>query len=504
MVEVLPIRVLRDEDTLLFGNLNVSLGKLLRGGLAVASGIVISAPSLKLKTSLEHFDFGHKEIFEQSLELVKKDLKNTPVPENLIKEASGHRYFLDGEELTSLKELWFRLLTSWLDQIKSRLWQEGFTKGLTENLEPKGVIFVKDVTAFGEAYFDSFQDDVIINIKRGKCDPTHLKQLSELVILANKKLFVPHTYEWILDRGIKIVKIKPFTPIEKILPITALKNEKEVESVLTTVKTYVDMSKGFTVEKQVDGVFISSEKIFNLNSPKESFEELTFKIVEAASSFPHNPVLVKLADFPSSMGGVRGALRLSHQDNLFNPLVEAILYARNKHRYITFDGGQRMGHLNVHIVIPFVRTAVEFLELKRKLATKKLIRKNSLQIWLEIAVPENILNLEEYLLGGVDGVILNLDEIVSFLNGFDKEQEEVSFYKKEVKGLINFLEDSLKLLHKSGVKFLSSGNLSLYPEILEFLVEKGVFGIIVERYEAQSIKQLVHQVEKKIILKHSI
>ena len=126
-----------------------------------------------------------------------------------------------------------------------------------------------------------------------------------------------------------------------------------------------------------------------------------------------------------------------------------------------------------------------------------------MQLWLEIAVPENIVNLEDYLVAGLDGIVLNLDELISHLNGFDASHEELLFYKNEAKALMSFLEDGLKLLHKSKIPFIAYGTLSLYPQVLEFLTEKGVFGIVVERYEVSSAHELLHQTERRLILRRS-
>lgn len=503
MIEVLPIKVLTQEDTLIFGSLNVALGKLSRAGLPVASGIVVTPPNLKLKTILEHHDFGSREVFEQNLTLVKKEINAIAVPEILKKEAGKHNHFLVNQKLIkSTKDLWLLLLSIWIDQIKVRLWKDGFYKGITEGLEPQIVIFVKKVEALGNAYFDPIQDDTVINVKQGKLHPNDLRKLDQVVKEANKKLFIPHEYEWIVDDGIKLTGIKPFTQ-SHIYPDVSIQHtqyvplrgngvykEEKVDKVKSAVKVFLDLSTGLVVEREVDGVYIASEKIFDLNKPRDSFEDLVFKLVESATTFPDLPVLFKLADKSEGMGKVRGTLRLLHQKSLFDPMVDALDFIRHKR-----------GLTNVHIVIPFVRGVNEFLQIKRELAVKKLSRKNSLELWMEVAVPENIINLEDYLVAGLDGVILNLDELVSFMNGFDNTQEEMTFYKKEVNGLLKFLEDSLKLLHKSKIPFIAAGTLSLYPQVLEFLVEKGVYGIVAERYEAPSAKDLLHQTEKRVILK---
>lgn len=499
MIEVLPIKHIRDEDGLIFGLLNVALGKLARVGFPVANGIVVTAPEIHLKTVLEHFDYTHKEIFEQTLILVKKEIEKTPVPEILIREPKSHNKFLLGSQATpgSVKQLWIALLYEWLEEIKKRLWQDGFYPGVAQNLEPKLVIFIKKLDAFGFAYFDPLQDDVVINIQKGKLHPNDKRKLFEMVQAANKKLFIPHEYEWIFDKGLKLSGVKPYTPVPVILSetkdLSRMRDPNKDDKMKSTIKVFLDLSKGLVIERDVDGIYISSEKIFDLNKPQNSFEELLFKLVECAKTFPDSPVLLKLADMSEGMGKVRGALRLIHQSSLLDPLCEAVLFARNKKEL-----------RNIHIVIPFVRGVNELIQLKQELAVKKLIRKNNLQVWLELAVPENVINLEDYLIQGVDGVVLNLDELSAHFAGYDHNSQDVSFYKHEVSGLLKFLEDGIKLLHKSKIPFIAYGSLSLNPEVLDFLIEKGIYGLVVERFEAPSAKELLHQVERRVILRKTI
>src|SRR3990167_3207703 len=510
MVEILPIKVLTDEDAPIFGRLNVSLGKLERTGLPVGSGVVITAPNLHLKTVLEHFDFGHKEVFEQSLALVKKEINSTPIPEILGKELGKHRsYFLDGQIIKNAKNLWLALLNIWLEEIKTRLWKEGFQKGITEGLRPQTVFFIKKVESSGLVYFDPLSDDSIINVGLGKPHANDLRKIHDLVLEANKKLFIPHEYDWIVDRGVKLTGIKPYTlPVipanagiytnkqsfstNKWIPFRRTSDQVRDDIKKSTVKIFLDLSNGLVVDKEADGVFIASEKIFDLNKPRDSFENLVFKLVESSLSFPHSPILLKLADISEGMGKVRGSLRLLHQKSLFDPMIQALDFVRHK-----------KGLLNIHIVVPFVRGVNEFLQIKRELAVNKLNRKNSLQLWMEIATPENIVNLEDYLVVGLDGIILNLDELVGNFGGFDVSEQELTLYKNEVDGLLKFLEDALKLLHKSKIPFIAYGSLTLNPKVLDFLIEKGVLGMVVERFEVPSIHDLLRQVEKRMILRKS-
>jgi|GEM_PF-1830895 hypothetical protein len=497
MIEILPIRLLTEEDSLIFGSLNVALGKLARLDIPVAPGIVITPPHLKLKTALEHFDFGKKEIFQQTLVLVKKEIYSVPIPEILAKETGKHKMFLlEGKKIKGIKALWEALLDSWIEQLKTRLWEEGFHTGITDNLGAKAAFFIKNPECLVSSYEDNLQDDVYVNTKSGKAHPMDIKKIVELTELANKKLFIPNQYEWITDGGVKLVGIKPYTPSPEVIAsgvtssLPATPDSQSSKSQSAAVKVFFDLSAGLTIEKDVDGIYISSEKLFDLNRPHESFDKLIFQLVESAISFPDAPVLLKLADMSEGMGKIRGTLRLLHQQSLLNPLLDVLDFARHKKSL-----------QNVHIVIPFVRGVSELFKIKRELVTKKLMRKASLQYFMEAAIPENIINLEDYLLAGIDGIVLNLDELIAHLNGFDPAEAELSGYKNEVEGLIRFLDDGIRLLHKSKIPFIAYGSLSLYPKVLEFLVEKGVYGIVAERYEAHSAKNLLHQVEKRIILR---
>ena len=504
MIEILPIRLLRDEDALIFGSLNVSLAKLQRGNLPISSGVVVTPPNLHLRTILEHYDFGSKEIFQQSLTLVKKELASIPIPANLQDELKGHKeFFINNKFIDSLKNVWLVLLETWIEEIRNRLWKDGFKFDITENLEPQIISFVKKIKAFGTVFDEG--EEITIVVTRGQLEPSHRKNLGDITREANKKLFIPHTYEWILEEEIKLVRILPYTSVvnqtvNKTPEVKIKTSGVVVTQNKSTVKVFSDLSNGFVVEQDVDGIYIASEKIFDLNKAVDSFEELVFKIVEVAVTFPDVPVLVKLADqsegLPAGrqgMGSVRGTLKLLHQKSLLDPLLEAIDFARHK-KSLT----------NVHLVIPFVRSPKELMDIKRELSIKKLMRKTSLQQWLEIAVPENILNLEQYLVTGIDGVVLNLDELIGYLNGFDGSQEDLMFYKNEVGGLLKFLEDGIKIINKSKVPFIAVGSLIFNPKVLEFSVEKGVYGVVVERYEAHSVHDLLHQTEKRMILRKSV
>ena len=119
---------------------------------------------------------------------------------------------------------------------------------------------------------------------------------------------------------------------------------------------------------------------------------------------------------------------------------------------------------------------------------------------MEFKVPENFINLERYLKVGFDGAILDLDFLQKSLGGYELEEGE--FYKKQVQTLIKFLEPIFKIFHQHEIPVLAKGCLNLYPDILEFLIEKGVWGIVVNTaLEAESAPDHLSWVEKRMVMK---
>lgn len=476
MVDILPIEKLRDEDVPLFGSGNVNLAKLAQSGIAVEDGVVVTAPDIRLRTLLKYFDLKNKEIFEQSLTVIKSEIKKIEVPSELDGVLSRKKIKSD--------KIWQELLSIWLEEIRKRVWSEGLSSGVALNLSAQIIFFPKKITASGKSFIDSSKE-VVTEVSRGKLDERYNSELKELVVKGDRVLFLPYIYYWVIDSGkLRIVKVRAYTPN----PDQEIKvedwgemEEKKEPRLKSGVKVFLDISEGMVTKEGIDGVYLQSEKIPN-------FEEKIFKLVDAATLDPDNTVLFKLSDEIEQKGGVRGTLRLIHQSSLLKKDVEALLFARNK---------KNLG--NVSVVVPYVRSSDEFLQIKRDLAALGVSRKGSLKLWLELCVPENIINLEEYTVAGLDGVVINLDELSSLIGGFDPEVPESVFYSKQIKALLKLLEDKLKYLHSQRIPFLVTGALSLHDEVLAFLISKGVYAIVASLNYAESLDEHLRFMEKRVI-----
>ena len=209
---------------------------------------------------------------------------------------------------------------------------------------------------------------------------------------------------------------------------------------------------------------------------------MRFRIVKM-----NKPVIYKLPDIKDQ--GIEGAARLIHDKKLLDKASEAYLFARNKKDL-----------LNLELGVPYLRSSDELLQLKRELAVRGITRKGTLKLWMEAAVPENVINLEDYLTVGIDGVILNLDKLQELLGGY--KTQDGGYYNRQVGALIKFIKPLFKTVHKVKIPVLVKGELTLHPDILELVIEEGTFGVVVNTLaEASSIPDHLSWMERRIVSK---
>lgn len=485
-MEILPIKSIRDEDGPLIGSSLLNLGKLYHFGLPVAEGVVVLPPEIHLKKVLEHFHLKDQEVFEQSLILFRSEVRKIEIPSELKEVLSKRK--LDA------KKIWHNLLASWISEIRSRIFREGFSSNTTLHLSAQPVFFTGKISVSGEAHFDEILGHSEFKLHHGNLTHEQIDLLDQVIIKANKKLFLPQKYYFVVDTGLKIVKVSPFTQhispdkVEIYNPKHELPKKVQAQIAIpkSSVKVFLDLSEGFIASQNIDGVIIAGEKIADTEMRKA-------KLAEAASEYNHLPVIYKLPDIKNAAGDLRGALRLIHDQVLLKSEAELLLTVRNKKRLF-----------NASIAIPLVRSVGELLQIKRDLASYGISRKGMLKMWVELAVPENILSMEEYILAGFDGAIINLDEIATYILGLNANSKETSFSEKQVAAILKFLEDGVRMLRRAGIPIVFTGSLSLHDESMKFLFDKGIYGIVADQTTTNHIHEQLkfmefHHIKHKTI-----
>lgn len=247
-MEILPIRSLSQEDAFIFGKLNVLLGQLIRMGLTDIEGLVVAPPEIEIKSAMQYFDLGHRELFEQSLNLAKKHLLNQAIPDEFTHAFKAKRCFLEGKVYLKTEELWHGLIDSWMYDLSQAL--------TLPNLEAKTVCIVKKVKNYGIAYWDEINSMVVVKDALNNLKPELEESISDQVIKINKKLMLHYTYEWILEDKIKISGIinhwcdqKSEIIVKKPYELLSVTNK----AVLIT-KIYQNLTDDIII-KEFDGVF---------------------------------------------------------------------------------------------------------------------------------------------------------------------------------------------------------------------------------------------------------
>lgn len=445
---ILPISQISEQDQELFGSNLYHLAQLKRAGLAVPDGLAVSPPDFLLQTVLKHFGNAHQEVFEQKLALVKADIAKTPLPDGLDRQS------------------WRKLLDYWLAIIKSRIWAQGFNQGICEGL-PAQLVYPHQGTEDISAYADSQTQDIVIQ-SPAKLSIEVVNQIKKMVIAANRKLLIPQQFQFLISKKVYIVAVTPYTE-----PVTATQEQmekvapKEQELLAkSAVKVFANLPQGFADLGRVDGVLIESERFLDP-------EQLTFRLTETALHYPQQPIILKLAPTPAQ----------------FKDSVDTLNFLRN-----------RQGLLNLQLGIPVVRSVNEYSTIKKELAAQGLTRKSLLQFWLSMGTPENLLNSEQYLEVGLDGIILDLDSLHQLLFGYQGDEGE--FYKHEVKTLVSFLESNLKAIHQTKAPILAYGIQVFHPDVLHFLVDNGVWGVVANTIiEAESLPETLSWVESRALSK---
>lgn len=151
------------------------------------------------------------------------------------------------------------------------------------------------------------------------------------------------------------------------------------------------------------------------------------------------------------------------------------------------EGKRKVGLKNLHLILPPVRTVDGMRELKRYLSGERIQRGPNLKFFFQVAYPSNIILMEQFLRIGVDGVILNEDELSRSLLGTAERVEPDE-------SMLWALKESSRQCQLEGVEILYRAT-QLRDWILAEVARVGVGGIIVPQHHYPQYSRLLQEVE---------
>ena len=245
---------------------------------------------------------------------------------------------------------------------------------------------------------------------------------------------------------------------------------------------------------------------------EESFfiKQLSYGVAKIASAFYPKAVIVRMSDFKSNeyynllggkyfepneenpMLGWRGASRYysDEYEYAFGMECKALKRVREK-----------MGLNNVIIMIPFCRTVEELLKVYKIMDKYGLKRGvDVLEIYLMAELPSNILMAEEFA-EYVDGFSIGSNDLTQLVLGLDRDSSLVAHLYDErnpavLRAISNLIEVAKKTKTKVGI---CGQGPSDYPDVAQFLVERGIDTISVTPDSMLKTVRAVHKIETKNI-----
>lgn len=292
----------------------------------------------------------------------------------------------------------------------------------------------------------------------------------------------------------------------------------------TATKLYVNLSEPDLAERiaaeDVDGVGllraefmiaqigIHPKKLINDGKTGEFISQLTDGLTKFAAAFHPRPVVYRATDFrtneyrnlkggnlyepdePNPMIGYRGAFRYLRDPRIFELELAAIKKVRQK-----WD--------NLHLMIPFVRSVQELLDVKKLIYANDIRRSPKFHLWMMAELPINVILIDDFIQAGIDGISIGTNDLTMLTIGTDRDNQEVSeLYNEMNPAVIWSLERLIKSANSHGISSSICGQApSFYPELSQQLVEWGITSISVAPDRIGITRQLIYQAEKKHALK---
>jgi pyruvate,water dikinase len=299
---------------------------------------------------------------------------------------------------------------------------------------------------------------------------------------------------------------------------------------VTGTKIYMNLGEPAAIDRYVhlpfDGIglmrieFILSDWIgyhplYLIETGKEDFfvDKLAEGVAKVASAIYPRPVVVRFSDFKTNeyrglkggekyepeernpMLGWRGVSRYIHPryEKAFRLEVRAIKKVR-----------EEMGLKNVWTMLPFVRTTWEVEKVLEIMAEEGLERNKDFKVWIMAEVPSVVFLADEFA-KLVDGFSIGSNDLTQLVLGVDRDSQLLAgmgYFDERDPAVLKAIKMLIEAAHRNGRTVSICGQApSVYPEIVEFLVENGIDSISVNPDAVIATRRLVASVERKIMLR---
>ncbi|MEG5240168.1 MULTISPECIES: putative PEP-binding protein [Microcoleaceae] len=161
-----------------------------------------------------------------------------------------------------------------------------------------------------------------------------------------------------------------------------------------------------------------------------------------------------------------------------------------------------LGHTNLNLMLPFVRSVDEFVYCRQRLETIWKNRPAQFQIWIMAEVPSVLFLLPDYVKAGVQGISIGTNDLAQFLLGIDRNSQQVAGgFNGRDRAVMRAIEQLIRQARAAGIPCSICGDATaLYPEIVESLVRWGISSISVNVDAVEQTWRAIARAEQRLLL----
>ena len=226
-----------------------------------------------------------------------------------------------------------------------------------------------------------------------------------------------------------------------------------------------------------------------------------------AEAFAPRPVIYRAMDFRTNefrnltggaeyepieanpMIGYRGCFRYTREPELFALELQALADVRRE-----FE--------NLHLMIPFVRTAHELEACMRQIDASPLGADRRLERWIMAEVPSVVYWLPRYVEQGITGVSIGSNDLTQLVLGVDRDSELFGAgYDERDPAVLDAIRSIIQGCRALGITCSICGQApSVHPEYAERLVEWGIDSISVNVDAIDRTRRNIAVAEQRLVV----